>query len=240
MQLSEKYRPQTWEEVTGQSQAVNRIKTLAARGLAGRAYWVSGPSGSGKTTMARILARDVAAEWDTEEIDGTTLTVAKCKELDYTLSLRGMQGRGRAIIVNESHGLRKDVCRYLLVALERIPSHAVWIFTTTNAGQEGLFDDCIDAGPLLSRCALLQLSAQTTEAFAQRALEIARQEGLDGRPLADYVQLVIRCKGNLRAAIQAVEQGDMLPAPQPATAVPDWPIALPPGFALVNGAIKRI
>ena len=65
---------------------------------------------------------------------------------------------GRAFIVNEAHGLRKDTIRQLLVLLERLPNHVVMIFTTTNEGQESLFDDYSDANPLLSRCARLDLA----------------------------------------------------------------------------------
>lgn len=213
MQLVERYRPSTWDEVVGQSATVNRVKQLAARGLAGRAYWLSGPSGAGKTTIARLIAQDVASEWDVEEVDGTTLTVASLKEMERTLALHGLGGKGRAVIVNEAHGLRKDVIRYLLVALERIPSHAVYVFTTTNDGEGQLFEDCIDASPLLSRCVLLPLASNTTEAFAARAREIAVAEGIDGQPHEDYLLLAQKCKGNLRAMIQAVETGDIPRAP---------------------------
>ena len=69
MQLTERYRPQTWADVAGQDKVVSRIRALAKRGLAGRAYWLSGQSGTGKTTIARLIAAEVASEWDTEEVD---------------------------------------------------------------------------------------------------------------------------------------------------------------------------
>lgn len=236
MQLVEKYRPRTWEDVTGQDAAVQRVRQLAARGLAGRAYWISGPSGSGKTTIARLIAQDVASEWDTEEVDGTTLTVAALKELERTLALHGLGGKGRAVIVNEAHGLRKDVIRYLLVALERIPAHCVYVFTTTNQGEGQLFEDCIDASPLLSRCVLLPLDKDTREAFAARAREIAVAEGIDGQPIEDYCLLAERCKGNLRAMLQAVETGDIPRAPVKAVKQPDTL----PGETLLEANRRRI
>jgi DNA-binding NtrC family response regulator len=52
MQLTEKYRPATWSDVVGQDKIVGRIRQLAQRGLAGRAYWITGQSGTGKTTIA--------------------------------------------------------------------------------------------------------------------------------------------------------------------------------------------
>jgi hypothetical protein len=51
--------------------------------------------------------------------------------LEAPLTLRGMSEKGgRAVIINEAHGLRKDVIRQLLVTLERIPPHVVWVFTS--------------------------------------------------------------------------------------------------------------
>jgi DNA polymerase III gamma/tau subunit len=96
MQFTEKYRPATWADVVGQDKVVTRIRQLAQRGLAGRAYWIAGQSGTGKTTIARLIAQDVASEWDTEEIDAGALTCATLRDLERTLSLRGMGERGGA------------------------------------------------------------------------------------------------------------------------------------------------
>ena len=63
MQLHEQYRPRSWSEVVGQDKAIAKVKLLAKRGLAGRAYWITGQSGTGKTTIARLIAAEVASEW---------------------------------------------------------------------------------------------------------------------------------------------------------------------------------
>ena len=221
MQLCEKYRPQSWDEVVGQDAAVQRVKHLAGRGLTGRAYMISGLPGTGKSSIAYILAKDIATEWDIEEYDGQSLTMNQAKEIVRTLHLRGIGGGGRVAIVNEAHGMRQDVLRYLLVPLDgvNIPGHAAWVFTTTVSGlekmrQKKLFDEGDDGPAFLSRCAPIALAtADLTGAFAVHALSIARREGLDSQPLAAYVELVRRCKNNLRQVIQEIDAGAMTAKP---------------------------
>ena len=178
--LTEKYRPGCWAEVVGQDKVVSRIQQLAKRdALAGRAYWLSGQSGTGKTTIARLIAQEVADDFMIEEVDATSLTVPALVELERASALSGWGNKtGRAFIVNEAHGLRKDVIRQFLVVLERIPAHVVWIFTTTCEGQESLFENYSDGSPLLSRCLDFPLARRSlAEAFAARAKQIAERTG---------------------------------------------------------------
>jgi hypothetical protein len=66
-------------------------------------------------------------------------------------------------------------------------------------------------GPFRSRCKVIAFTNEgLADRFAERAWEIAQAEGLDGKPVAQYVRLVQRCRNNMRAVLQAVEAGELL------------------------------
>ena len=154
--------PRHGPKSSGKRRSWARSARWPSAALAGRAYWLSGQSGTGKTTIARLLAAEVADDFSTQEVDASALTVAALRELERESQISGWGEKGgRAYLVNEAHGLRKDVIRQFLVMLERVPSHVVWIFTTTTEGEQGLFEDYDDAGPLLSRCLPLPLAGAT-------------------------------------------------------------------------------
>ncbi len=211
MKLFEQYRPKALDDVLGQPKAVKTIERLIERGIGGRALWISGASGTGKTTLAKIIAGSIADDLYIQEFDcADQLTVAALDKIESDMMYRGF-GSGKAYIINESHGLRKQSIRRLLGLLERIPDYCVFIFTTTKQGQEKLFEDQIDANPLLSRCIEITLTNQgLAKTFAEHCQQIAQAENLDGKPVESYVKLAQRCKNNCRQMLQEIEAGCMI------------------------------
>lgn len=216
MELVERVRPKTFSEVIAQEKIIARIHALQKEpgGLAGRKFFISGKSGCGKTSIARLIALDVADPMNVVEIDADDLNMDAVRELERSACLCGLgEKRGRAYIVNEAHGLSGKVMTKLLTFFERMPRHIVFIFTTTKAGEERLFENSIDAGPLVHRCVDggWTLNSQgLAQPFAEHCKRIAEAEGKDGQPVEKYIRLAKECGNDLRFMLQKVDSGVML------------------------------
>lgn len=133
--LHRKYRPATFDDVVGQSTAVDSLIGVIERD-ASRAIMLSGPSGVGKTTLARIAAYEMGCgERDILEIDAATNTgVDHMRSLQEIIKYKPLSKSSmRAAIVDEAHRISHQAWDSLLKLIEEPPEHAVFFFCTTRA-----------------------------------------------------------------------------------------------------------
>ena len=224
--LYERYRPKTFDDMVAQETAVARVRTIGKAGYGGEAFLITGASGTGKTTLARIIAAEIAHPARIVERNASDLSLPMLRQWEEAAYdgqgylFGGRRAFGRAYIINEAHALTARTMARLETFLEMMGARTVVILTTTHAAalvqkreQRGLFGDTIEARPLLSRCHAIKLAqSNITAPFAARLKSIAQAEGLDGRPIEDYVKLLRRAEvgNNLRHALELVQEGEML------------------------------
>lgn len=211
MTLQEKYRPTSFAEMVGQDKATKQIQFIIRNGPGTKVIWLQGRSGCGKTTYARIIAA-IHGGLVTEYGSAERFRQADVDELIRALTMKCLVHR--TWIINEAHCLANKIFKQLLGAIEGLPAWACIIFTTTNMGEEVLFDGINDHEHTawFRRAARVKLverldTGSLIDVYARRVQEIAIAEGIDGRPIEDYRKLVSACDKSLGLALAELDNG---------------------------------
>lgn len=220
MNLAEKWRPKTLDDVVGQEAVLTSIREKIAReGLTGQAFFFVGKSGCGKTSTARILSDTVQPYFERYEIDAADLNMETIREWEEKCKRgRPIGCDGYGFTVNEADTLRGPILRRLLTTLEvpAVVQCSTWFFTCTPAGEQDLFSG-IDAAeteqalnPFGSRVDTYRFASDEAVVlpFALRLREIAQAEMMDGFTLDKYVSLVRSKKSNFRDCLRVIGRGE--------------------------------
>ena len=219
--LYTKYRPQTFEQVVGQSHVVETLRRAVLEGRTSHAYLFCGPRGTGKTTMARILAKALMCEKgpaalpdgtceqcrliaagehpDVIELDAASRTGVDNvrEEIIGRVGYAPVMGRAKVYIIDEVHMLTPAAFNALLKTLEEPPENVVFVMCTTDP-QKIL-------ATILSRVQRFDFHAIGNDEMQAHLAYVCSQEGFSYDEEA--LELVVRhARGGMRDALTSLEQ----------------------------------
>ena len=218
--FARKYRPQTFDDLVGQTHVSRTLKNAVAQNRLAHAYLFVGPRGVGKTSTARILAkslncikgptvtpcgvcdncREIAGgnSLDVIEIDGASNnSVEDVRQLRENVRYAPAKGRYKIYLIDEVHMLSSAAFNALLKTLEEPPDHVKFIFATTEP-QKVL-------ATILSRCQRFDLHRIPANLIAQHLQFIAKKEKITLEPAAAHA-IARGAEGGLRDAESMLDQ----------------------------------
>lgn len=218
--FARKYRPQTFDDLVGQTHVTRTLKNAVEQNRLAHAYLFVGPRGTGKTSTARILAKalncvngptvtpcgvcdsckEIAGgnSLDVLEIDGASNNgVEQVRELRDNVRYAPSKGRFKIYIIDEVHMLSSAAFNALLKTLEEPPAHVKFVFATTEP-QKVL-------PTILSRCQRFDLHRIPANLIAQHLQLIAGKEKIALDPAAAHA-IAKGADGGLRDAESMLDQ----------------------------------
>lgn len=197
----EKYRPQHLDEIVGQTEIVERLKTYVENRSIPHMMF-GGPAGTGKTTSAIALARDLFGDdWKGKFLElnasderGIGVVRGKIKEFARVGTTR--PGEFKIVFLDEADALTHDAQSALRRTMEKYSLTTRFILSCNYSSK------IID--PIQSRCAVFRFRPLTTDQIRGYIRNIAKKEGV--QITAEGLEaLLFIARGDLRKTVNTLQ-----------------------------------
>lgn len=197
-----KYRPQTWEEIRGNEEVVEALKSLfSSRPVEERphVFLLKGPSGCGKTTIARIIKKELGCSdlyffeinaADARGIDSIRQMISDCRFLPWI-------GSTKVYVLDEVHQMTKEAQNALLKILEDTPQHVYFILCTTEPKKI--------ISTIKTRCSTYQVSPLPASLIRDLLVWVCNEERKEV-PNEVLNAISQTCEGSPRQALVSLDQ----------------------------------
>ena len=218
--LYRKYRPKTFDDVSGQEIIVQTLKNIVKNNKLTHAYLFIGPRGTGKTSIAKIFAKTINClnsndgiscenceicklnnsneNVDIIEMDAASNNgVDEIREIKNHVTLLPTMSKYKIYIIDEVHMLTTGAFNALLKTLEEPPKHVIFILATTEPHKIPL--------TIISRCQSFEFKPISKEIIKERLKYICNCEKItiDDESLNLIAQ---DSNGGMRDAIGLLDQ----------------------------------
>ncbi|WNY24964.1 replication factor C small subunit [Methanolapillus millepedarum] len=197
----EKYRPMKLEDVFGQEETVERLKSYVKSGNLPHLLF-TGPPGVGKTASAVSIAREMFGEYWNENFtelnasDERGIDVVRNKIKTFAKTAPIGSAAFKIIFLDEADALTSDAQSALRRTMERYSGNCRFILSCNYSSK------IIE--PIQSRCAVYRFKSLSDDAVFKRLKFIADSEGLnvtdDGLNALVYV-----ARGDMRKAVNSLQ-----------------------------------
>ena len=216
--LYRKYRPNNFDDVSGQEYVVKTLKNAIKNNKISHAYIFTGPRGTGKTSLAKIFAKSINCEHNSDgnpclecnscknfndnpdiiEIDAASNNgVDEIRELINNIKLAPSNSKYKVYIIDEVHMLSQSAFNALLLTLEEPPSHVVFILATTDIQNVPI--------TILSRTQRFDFSRISVDDIIKRLTFVCSEEKINITPEA-IKEIAYLSEGGLRDALSILDQ----------------------------------
>lgn len=214
------FRPQKFSDVVGQHHVTKTLQNAITRNKESHAYLFSGPRGTGKTSIAKIFAKALNCQFETEgepcnecelcvsitdgsandviEIDAASNNgVDEIRNIRDKVKYAPAEAEFKVYIIDEVHMLTTGAFNALLKTLEEPPAHAIFILATTEPHK-------IPA-TIISRTQRFDFKSLDIEEITERLEFVAQQENTAyDKEALSYIARI--AEGGMRDALSIMDQ----------------------------------